>query len=75
MAQGPAFGEAAARLSSAASMLLGWRPGEFWSSTPAELALAMSLGTTVDAPDAKTIEALRHRFPDEVGGVERNDKR
>jgi hypothetical protein len=59
------FGDAAARLSGAASLLLGWRPEEFWNATPAELALAMTIETTVDAPDAETIEALRHRFPDE----------
>ena len=59
------FGENAARLSSAASLLLGWRPDEFWNCTPTEMALAMTFGTTVDAPDAKTIEALRHRFPDD----------
>lgn len=60
------FGEAAARLSSAASMLLGWRPNEFWNATPAELALAMSFaGEAAERPDANTIEALRRRFPDE----------
>lgn len=64
-AQGKRFGEAAARLSSAASLMLGWRPDEFWNSTPAELALAMVLSDAAGAPDAKTIEALRERFPDE----------
>ena len=59
------FGVAAARLSSAASLLLGWKPEEFWNATPAELALAITFAdATADAPDAKTIEALRQRFPD-----------
>jgi hypothetical protein len=58
------FGEAAARLSGAASSLLGWRPEEFWSATPAELALAIQPVPTLDAPDLKTIEVLRQRFPD-----------
>lgn len=58
------FGEAAARLSSGASLLLGWRPDEFWNTTPAELALAISFTDAVEAPDADTIEALRKRFPD-----------
>jgi len=58
------FGEAAARLASAASLLLGWRPDEFWKSTPAELALALQFRPEVDAPDATVIEALRKRFPD-----------
>jgi uncharacterized phage protein (TIGR02216 family) len=60
------FGDAAARLSGAASLLLGWGPDEFWNATPAELALAMSFAPgEADAPDANTIEALRQRFPDE----------
>ena len=59
------FGAAAARLTSAASLLLGWRPEEFWNATPAELALALKLATGVDPPDAKTIQALRSRFPDQ----------
>ena len=60
------FGEAAARLSSAASMVLAWRPDEFWRATPAELALAMNLsGYIAEGPDAETSEALRERFPDD----------
>ena len=60
------FGEAAARLSSAASLLLGWLPDEFWNATPAELALALTIANAVaEPPDDKTIEALRLRFPDE----------
>ena len=58
------FGEAAARLSGAASLLLGWRPDEFWSATPVELAAAMTFGEPADGPDLKTIEALKQRFPD-----------
>ena len=60
------FGEKASELSSAASLLLGWRPGEFWNSTPIELANAISVGTLTEAPDAATIEELRRRFPDEL---------
>jgi uncharacterized phage protein (TIGR02216 family) len=62
------FGDAAARLCGAASMLLGWRPEEFWNATPAELATAMTVGVGVDVPDAETLEKLRHRFPDKRGG-------
>jgi hypothetical protein len=59
------FGEAAARLSAAVTRLLGWRPDEFWNATPAELALVLiSFDEQPDPPDAKTIEALRQRFPD-----------
>lgn len=65
-AEGRAFGDAAARLCAIAGQLLGWRPGEFWNATPAELVLAMNVAPSADAPDAKTIEALRRRFPDEA---------
>ena len=32
------FAEAARRLAGQAALLFGWRPHEFWSATPAELA-------------------------------------
>jgi uncharacterized phage protein (TIGR02216 family) len=61
------FGDCAARLCGAVSLLLGWRPDEFWNATPAELALALQTMTApADGPDAKTIEALRQRFPDQI---------
>jgi hypothetical protein len=60
------FGEAAARLSGAAAMLLGWRPAEFWEATPAELACVLrELSPEADAPDTATLDELRRRFPDE----------
>jgi uncharacterized phage protein (TIGR02216 family) len=58
------FGETAARLSGAVSMLLGWRPDEFWNATPAELALALTLAEAADPPDGSMIELLLKRFPD-----------
>jgi uncharacterized phage protein (TIGR02216 family) len=62
------FGEAAVRLSSAASLLLNWRPHEFWTATPAELAAALNIGAGgSEPPAAAVIEALRQRFPDEKG--------
>lgn len=61
------FGAAAERLCGAASMLLGWRPAEFWAATPAEVETALRLVVTPgEAPDARTIEELRRQFPDEV---------
>ena len=61
------FGDAAARLSSVASMLLGWRPEEFWSATPAEIALALQAPKEgVETPGAETIAWLQSRFPDET---------
>lgn len=60
------FGDAAARLCGAATMLLGWRPGEFWDATPAELALALNVSdASAEAFDPAMIEELRKRFPDE----------
>lgn len=60
------FGEAAARMCTAASLILGWRPDEFWSATPAELALALQAPAEAnEALDRATIEELRRRFPDQ----------
>ncbi len=40
-AQPGSFAEMALRCCSHAARLLGWKPGEFWSATPAELAVAI----------------------------------
>jgi hypothetical protein len=63
------FRDDAARLAGLAGALLGWRPGDFWSATPAELAAILSAaaggggdgGCGVDAAD---LERLRRIFPD-----------
>ena len=36
------FGPSARRLAGLAGRMLGWRPGEFWSATPAELAASLA---------------------------------
>lgn len=36
------FGTAAVRLAGLAGQVLGWRPGEFWAATPAELAAILA---------------------------------
>lgn len=60
------FGAGAAGLSSAAAALLGWRPDEFWRSTPAELALALEAPDgAAEAADRDKLEELRKRFPDD----------
>ena len=60
------FGEAAVRLSGAAATLLGWRPAEFWDSTPAELAAALApAAPDAEAPEREEIERLRALFPDQ----------
>lgn len=66
------FAAGAARLGHVASALLGWRPDEFWNSTPAELALAICPPGDADGgPDRATIETLMKIFPDE-GSDRRN---
>lgn len=59
------FGANAARLAGAAARLLGWRPHEFWSATPAELASVLTVaGGDCAPPDRDTIAALAMQFPD-----------
>jgi len=57
------FSECAARLAGLAGMLLGWRPGEFWDATPAELAaiLAPAAPSVASADD---LARLKEKFPD-----------
>jgi uncharacterized phage protein (TIGR02216 family) len=54
------FAEAASRLAGAAALLLGWRPDEFWSATPAELAavLGAAKGEAVPGLDRSELERL-----------------
>ena len=59
------FGDNASQLSGAAAMLLGWRPGEFWNATPAELAAALQ-ARSAEGPDRQELSALMRRFPDEM---------
>lgn len=63
---GDTFGQAAMRASSAAVALLGWRPDEFWRSTPAELSSALEpTGAEMQGPGTDIIAELRRRFPDD----------
>jgi uncharacterized phage protein (TIGR02216 family) len=64
---GDSFAEAAARLAGLAGALLGWRPDDFWRSTPAELAAVLG-ALKGDEPAAASDEDLRRlmrMFPDE----------
>jgi uncharacterized phage protein (TIGR02216 family) len=60
------FAEAASRLAGAAALLLGWRPDEFWRSTPAELAAVLSAmrGEAAAAIGRAEIERLMEAYPD-----------
>jgi uncharacterized phage protein (TIGR02216 family) len=59
------FGESAARLCNAAGLVLGWRPGDFWDATPAELELALQPPSACECLDRQTVDALIRRFPDD----------
>ncbi|HYW14974.1 MAG TPA: phage tail assembly chaperone [Allosphingosinicella sp.] len=60
------FSEAAGRLAGLAGALLGWRPGEFWAATPAELGavLGAMTGEAPEAAERSDLERLMERFPD-----------
>lgn len=47
------FAESAARLAGLAARVLGWRPGEFWGATPAELALSLGAQEPASAPPSR----------------------
>ena len=47
------FAAAAARLAALAARVLGWRPGEFWAATPAELALSLGADEHAEAPPTR----------------------
>ena len=52
------FGGAATRWCALAAGLLGWRPAEFWSATPAELAMALAAPEDPTIPSPPSREAI-----------------
>ncbi|MEO7178626.1 MAG: phage tail assembly chaperone [Allosphingosinicella sp.] len=60
------FSEAAGRLAGLAGALLGWRPVEFWRSTPAELGTVLEamMGPGEEPAERSDLERLMERFPD-----------
>jgi Phage tail assembly chaperone protein, TAC len=60
------FAESALRLCGQCALLFGWRPDEFWTATPAELACILRAQMPDDAspPDHDTITNLMKVFPD-----------
>lgn len=58
------FAVAAAKAWQAAAIVLHWRPGDFWTATPAELAGALAVPDAADPPSRAMMDALRKRFPD-----------
>ena len=64
--EGDSFNHTATRLAGLTGALLGWRPHEFWSATPAELAtiLAALAPDTANPADRDLITTLQEQFPD-----------
>ena len=60
------FTAAASRLAGLSGWLLGWRPGEFWAATPAELAAILDARGIPDAvtADPSDLRRLQEMFPD-----------
>jgi len=60
------FAEAARLLAGQTALLLGWRPPEFWNSTPAELAAIFAALDSAGPPRASMTQftTLMERFPD-----------
>jgi hypothetical protein len=60
------FADSVARLAGLTGAMLGWRPGEFWAATPAELAVIFAaLAPRGEAPASTDVIAqLQELFPD-----------
>ena len=60
------FIQQATRLAGLTGALLGWRPGEFWDATPAELAAILTAlaPDTANPADRDLIAQLKEQFPD-----------
>jgi hypothetical protein len=62
------FAHTAVRLAGLSGALLGWRPGEFWSATPAELSTIFQIFAAQHEPDgvagSDELVRLMEMFPD-----------
>lgn len=60
------FSQGAERLAGLCGALLGWRPQEFWRTTPAELAAVLGAlaGDEARAAGADDLARLMEMFPD-----------
>ncbi len=66
------FAEIADRLCGQCAVVLGWRPDEFWSATPAELACVMRalMPESDDPADSALVAKMMEQFPDAPTGGE-----
>ena len=64
------FADVAAQLAARTAVILGWRPDDFWSATPAELLgiLQVLAGDGATPPSADALHQLMARFPDSPSG-------
>jgi Phage tail assembly chaperone protein, TAC len=59
------FEESATRLAGLSGAVLGWRPHEFWTATPSELAAILAaLSPEPVVADAAVISRMKEQFPD-----------
>lgn len=60
------FRKTARRLAGLSAILLGWRPEDFWRTTPEELAtiLAAHLHPEGKPADRAMLERLKEKYPD-----------
>lgn len=61
------FGPAAVTLAGVMARALGWRPDEFWRSTPADVAAVLAgwRDGAGEGVDSAALAVMRERFPDE----------
>ena len=57
------FAETAMRCWNVAAQVLGWKPAEFWRSTPAELAASLPQAD-FEPVAADLLAELQRRYPD-----------
>lgn len=64
------FADTALQLCGQCALLLGWRPDEFWDTTPAELACVLSamLPQSDTPPNPDDLQKLMALFPDAPTG-------
>ena len=61
------LGPAAIRLAGVMARVAGWRPGEFWTATPADVRAVLAGwvdGAEEPCFDGATLAAMMERFPD-----------
>ncbi|MEI4505694.1 phage tail assembly chaperone [Sphingopyxis sp. CCNWLW253] len=61
------LGPAAIKLAGVMARVAGWRPGEFWAATPADVRAVLAGWVEDDAEacfDGATLGAMMERFPD-----------